>query len=32
MVLETDQPVGAGTVAEVCAAPAVTGVRVVPAV
>jgi L-serine dehydratase len=32
MVLETDQPVDGATVAEVCAAPAVTGVRVVPAV
>jgi L-serine dehydratase len=32
MVLETDQPVDDATVAEVCAALAVTGVRVVPAV
>jgi L-serine dehydratase len=32
MVLETDQPVDDATVAEVCAAAAVTGVRVVPAV
>jgi L-serine dehydratase len=32
MVLETDQPVDADTVAEVAQAPAVTGVRVVPAV
>ena len=32
MVLETDQPVDPATVAEVAAAPAVTGVRVVPAV
>jgi len=32
MVLETDQPVDTATVAEIEAAPAVTGVRVVPAV
>jgi L-serine dehydratase len=32
MVLETDQPVDAATLAQVEAAPAVTGVRVVPAV
>jgi L-serine dehydratase len=32
MVLETDQPVGADVAARVAAAPAVTGVRVVPAV
>jgi L-serine dehydratase len=32
MVLETDQPVDDATVAEVAQAPAVTGVRVVPAV
>jgi len=32
MVLETDQPVDAATVTEIAQAPAVTGVRVVPAV
>jgi L-serine dehydratase len=32
MVLETDQPVDADTVSEIAAAPAVTGVRVVPSV
>ncbi len=32
MVLETDQPVGDGTVAEMAEVPAVTSIRVVPAV